>query len=279
VNARLPALGADVVVPLDQGWDSEVYVVDDEWIVRVPRRPEVERRLETELRLLPELAPTLPAAVPAPEEIVVAGRPAARHRIVRGQPLGADAPATVARDLGRFLSALHRFPLARAEQVGVPGGEGARWRAEYGRLWRGFRSAVLPRLARDERTTAQALFEGFLAEDEHFRFSPALIHADLGPEHVLCTDDERLAGVIDWTDARLGDPALDLAWPLNGTNPEFRRVLLAAYDGALDPTFEARAAFYHRIGPWYEVVYGLEEGRPHLVETGLAGVRKRLPPR
>ena len=34
--------------------------------------------------------------------------------------------------------------------------------------------------------------------------------------------------------------------------------------------------FYHRRAPWYEVLYGLERGRPELVERALADVRERL---
>ena len=36
----------------------------------------------------------------------------------------------------------------------------------------------------------------------------ALIHGDLGAEHVF-VDDGRISGVIDWGDAAIGDPALD----------------------------------------------------------------------
>jgi aminoglycoside phosphotransferase (APT) family kinase protein len=84
--------------------------------------------------------------------------------------------------------------------------------------------------------------------------------------------------VIDWSDACLGDPALDLAWLLHGTDAEFAASLLRAYAGTeADAPFRARALFYHRLGPWHEVLYGLERGRPDLVDSGLAGVRRRLP--
>src|SRR5438128_2283605 len=96
-------------------------------------------------------------------------------------------------------------------------------------------------------------------------FKPALLHADLGPEHLLVRDG-RLAGVIDWGDARLGDPALDYAWLLNGPFA----------DWGVDPDLRRRARFYYRLVPWFEAHYGVFTNRPAHVERGLAGVADRL---
>jgi aminoglycoside phosphotransferase (APT) family kinase protein len=73
------------------------------------------------------------------------------------------------------------------------------------------RPLVLPALDIDEQRRAEALF----ADVETLAgFEPVLTHSDLLPEHMLCRDG-RLVGVIDWGDARVGDPALDYAWLLN----------------------------------------------------------------
>lgn len=39
----------------------------------------------------------------------------------------------------------------------------------------------------------------------------ALVHGDLHPGHLLLGDDGRLVGVLDWTEARVTDPSVDLA--------------------------------------------------------------------
>ena len=105
-------------------------------------------------------------------------------------------------------------------------------------------------------------------------FAPALVHGDLGPEHVLCRD-ARVVGVIDWSDARIVDPAIDLAWCLNGTPETVAATVGQAY-GVDAETYE-RSLFYHRLGPWYEVLYGLDTEQEGFVESGLEGVRSRLP--
>jgi aminoglycoside phosphotransferase (APT) family kinase protein len=116
------------------------------------------------------------------------------------------------------------------------------------------------------------MVEAFLADEENFSFAPTLIHADLGPAHLLAEGGE-LTGVIDWGDVRVGDPALDFAWLLQ---QPFAEAVLEGYGGH-DPRLPERALFYHRLGPWYELHFGLFFDRPEFVESGLAGVRSRLP--
>ena len=99
------------------------------------------------------------------------------------------------------------------------------------------------------------------------------MHGDLGPDHLL-VHVGRLHGVIDWTDAHIGDAALDLAWALNGAPRAFAEGVAATY-GAGPPVLR-RAQDWHLLGPWHEVLYGLDSGQPGFVASGLAGVRDRL---
>jgi aminoglycoside phosphotransferase (APT) family kinase protein len=137
--------------------------------------------------------------------------------------------------------------------------------------------AVLALLEPAERRRAESMFGRQLAQS--LELDPVLLHADLGPAHILCRGDA-VIGVIDWSDARLGDPALDLAWVLHGAGEPFAETVLGVYgaeSGRVDGPLRERALYFHQIGPWHEVLYGLETGRRDLVDSGLAGVRARLP--
>src|SRR5262249_52882689 len=121
---------------------------------------------------------------------------------------------------------------------------------------------VLPLVPAEARPRALEL----LASTETLvGFEPALVHADLGPEHLL-VESGRLAGVIDWGDARIGDPALDYAWLLHGPFS----------DWDVDPELRRRARIYHRLAPWYEAHYGVFTAQPDHTEAGLAGIAARL---
>lgn len=270
VRARLPELHFDVATVVDDGWDSVVVELDETWIVRFPRRAEVEQGLERELRLLPELAPTLPVAVPRIELVVRNGLVCVAYRKLEGAPARSGLDASTGADLGRFLAALHRFPVERARALDVPYYSPDAWRERLGRLCAAFRERVCPLLDPGERAQAETVFACVTELD----FEPVLLHADLGPSHVLCRD-ARVVGVIDWSDARVGDRALDLAWCLNGTQLDVAHAAAGVY-GADDDLWR-RSLFYHRLGPWYEVVHGFEANEREFVTSGLEGVRARLP--
>jgi len=239
------------LVEIDDGFDFKVLMVDDTWVVRWPRHRLAVEEIEREIELLPVLAPLLPVEVPRFE--YVSREPwLVAYRLIRGEPLTAEDPDGVR----AFLDALHGVAVDD-----VPA-DRPDWLETYRRQAEEFRRVVLPLLDPDERSRGEAL----LAEIESLTgFRPVLTHSDLGPGHLLVRDG-KLAGVIDWGDARIGDPALDYAWLLNGPFP--------AWD--VDAELRRRALIYHRLGPWFEVHYGDFTDQPRWVRSGLAGVRARF---
>jgi aminoglycoside phosphotransferase (APT) family kinase protein len=239
------------VTIIDDGFDFKVVIIDA-WVVRIPRREGVLNAFETELALLPALAEALPVEVPRFEH-VSHEPPFVVYRLIRGTPLiDEDADGVRA-----FLDALHAFD---ASDLPV---ERPDWITLYRDQCAEFERLVVPLLDVDERGRAAALF----AQTETLTgFVPSLVHADLGPEHLLVCD-KRLAGVIDWGDVRIGDPALDYAWLLNGP--------FANWD--VDNELRHRARVYHQLAPWFEAHYGVFTARSERIRTGLTGIRSRLP--
>jgi aminoglycoside phosphotransferase (APT) family kinase protein len=269
LRAEIPTLDLRDARTVGDGWDSFVVEVGGN-VFRFPRRPEVETWLEREAALLPELAPTLPVAVPHFAHVGRAGVPYVGYRKIEGLPAVSGIDECTGEDLGLFLVALHAFPVDRARELGVPCFEPREWRGRLHRFVSALRARVVPLLEPGERERAEALF----ARVERLEFVPALVHADLGPEHVLCRGG-RVVGVIDWSDARVGDPAIDLAWCLHGTPDAVASAVARVY--GVDEALRERALFYHCLGPWHEVVHGLDTGEQRFVRSGLDGVRTRLP--
>jgi aminoglycoside phosphotransferase (APT) family kinase protein len=132
----------------------------------------------------------------------------------------------------------------------------------------GMRSRVLPRLPSDRHEEAHLLLD-VVAEPSEL----CLVHADLGPDHLLTTGG-RVSGVIDWTDARIGDPGVDLAWTLYGTPHAFAAALVETYSPT--PEQRTRGLLWHRLGPWWEALAGLDFLGEEYVASGLAGITARL---
>ena len=237
---------------LGEGWDSTADLVDGRWVDRRPRRPEIEPQLRRETAVMPWLAPQLPLPVPVPailstEPLVV------RHELVPGEEL-TSFTATQGRQLGEFLRALHSISTAEAEQLGV---------STRSLPIDRFRAEVLPHVPEGAALLARLVS---LPED-------TLVHGDIGPEHVLGRDGV-LTGVIDFGDLHIGDPAVDLAWVLNSTPPEFADAVAETY--GVTEELRERAAVWHQLGPWDEVLYGNDIGDPQVTAEGFSGVRDRL---
>ncbi len=250
----------------EQGWDSAATIVEGNWLDRRPRYPDYEVQLRTETRLMPRLAPLLPLAVPVP--IVLDEEPLrVRHVMIPGGPAPGDAlDVEEGRRLGGFLRALHDLPVNIYVEAGVPDAVVAR--AELLATLERFLQRVHPLLPEKLHERASELLR-YTA----LRTPTTLVHGDVGPGHVLC-EDGRITGVIDWSDAREADPALDLAWALYGASDAFAEGVATAY-GVTDDEL-VRALAWYRLGPWYEVLWGLGPGGQEFIDSGLAGIVDRL---
>jgi hypothetical protein len=271
IQERWPELDIDTFVSLEGGWDCFTYLMNGEWIFQFPRLPDAGDRLRKQIAVLPEVAREVSSAVPLPVYATTDPVCIGYRRIV-GRPMSAKIDGIWPERLGRFLYDLHLTP---PEFVGMRTISAETVRAGLRVEVETLGAHVLPSLDADERTSAERTISTFLDDDDNFLFAPCLTHGDIGPEHVLVTDAGDLAGVIDWGDMEVGDPAFDLAWTLHAW-PEVGARVLGAYGGPPDDRFLVRTRFAYMLSPWHEVEYGVQTDQPAFIRSGLAGVRDRL---
>ncbi|MGZ4314937.1 MAG: phosphotransferase family protein [Gaiellaceae bacterium] len=283
VATRELALPLKRVRRVDEGWHCVVFELNGSWILRVPRDPQIEQLLQRETTFLEAVGPTLPVAVPRFRRLEASGHSAFVYEKIDGVRIdealagGADAEVLGA-DLGRFLAALHSFPPKHAAAAGAAASTLTAWIDEQRAFTDRCVCGVYPLLDVGERRRADTIFDTYFASLGD-ALELRLVHADLGPAHLLCSGGT-LTGVIDWTHAQIGDPAFDLGWPLHGAVERFAAAVRASYEangGAPSDALYERALACHRLGPWYEVLYGLDRGEERFVASGVEGVRARLP--
>ena len=112
IAGQFPELASASMLRLAEGWDNVVWLVDERWAFRFPQRTMGAELIERELRVLPLIAPALPAPIPVP---VFAGRPAEGYPwSFFGAPLipGLEACDAALDDEARcrLAPALGRFP-------------------------------------------------------------------------------------------------------------------------------------------------------------------------
>jgi aminoglycoside 2''-phosphotransferase len=200
---------------LTHGDDNLVVLLDGEWVVRFPRNEEYLARFAAELNLLRQLRPVSSLPVPI-YEFVAPDKSFGAYRRIGGHEMTPDRFAAMApqdrkaalSSLSGFLSALHALP---KESITQPDGMIAlTWSGEqFAALYRGMRRA---RIARVVSPAMLARFDSFHDAFESMQPGPPrLVHDDISDDHILI-DGVRISGIIDFSDASFGDPAIDFGW-------------------------------------------------------------------
>jgi len=281
IRAQFPEIELHSLNLLGQGWDMTVWLVDDQWVFRFPRREMVIRGLVNEVSHLPQLAPLVPLPIPSPRYL---GEPSPEYRwpfygapLLPGREL-ADAAlddgerAGLGRSIGEFLRALHAArlggdlpldPVRRADMTfRVPKTRERIAELEQLGLWHA------PREAHEVIDAALDL-----GPPEPI----ALVHGDLHLRHLLVDGAGRATAVIDWIDLSYNTPGVDLvlywaALPADGRR-EFREAYGAIAD---DRLLCARILSLFLCGTL--ALYGHHEGMPRLKREAVAGLDRTIQP-
>jgi aminoglycoside phosphotransferase (APT) family kinase protein len=249
IGAQFPELAGASVEPLAAGWDYTVFLVDGRWVFRFPRRRVAVELLEREMEVLPRLGPNLPLPVPAPHWRGAAADgypwPWFGAALLPGRELATvDLPderrTELAAAVGRFLAALHA-PRLRS-RIGPTLPVDPNRRADMP-----FRVAAtrgrLEELAEAGLWQTTSEVDALLDDAAALPPSPwiAVLHGDLHARHLLVDDAGRAAGVIDWGDVCVGDPAIDLSIAFGTFTGPARAALLDDYGRRVDGLTELRA--------------------------------------
>lgn len=261
------------------GVDAAV-VVDAEgrrWVVRAPQNAVAGAGLEAEVALAARLvehvdAGRLPFDVPRPSgfvELPEGGR-AVVHPQLPGRALHLEdlGPGPgLAAEVGRAIAAIHELPPSVVEDAGLPSYEADEYRRR--------RLAELDEAARTGRVPAGLLrrWERALEDVAVWRFRPVVVHGDLSADHILCSA-ERPVAVLGWSEAKVADPADDLAWLLVAAPHEAVDAILEAYTlrrtEMRDPHLETRALLAGELALARWLLHGVRSEDPAIVEDATA---------
>lgn len=318
--------------PITGGWSYWTFEIErkchDEhaefsnqgWIFRFPRNSVVAENLRKEQAVLHVVAHWVDFAVPRFEHVGTwRNQPYAGYRRIPGRPLSdrpftdRELPSATSESIATALSSLHTIETSLvAAACGVEPAVEA-WRQRYHELRETVRARVSPLLDSRSRDAVERGFDRFLDKGLATLEDVALVHSDLGCEHILIEEDwMAVTGLIDFEDVTIGDPAIDFVGiyvtygmeAVEGIRDRYQRgsddqrgsgVQIAsgvqhASDGprssvghrpsighrAMDDNFVNRLRFYTLMASCHEILYGLEEGKSDLVEEGISGLQDRL---
>lgn len=234
------------------------------WIVRSPRRWSVVQAARLEARVVALLHSRLPVAVPewrSSTDQVIAyprldGMPAVAMDPEKGivwNRVDPSSPSTVFIDsFARAVAALQSVDAQAIEAAGIPRKSIADIRETHAKAM----DIARPLLSPPE--TVWTRWHAWLDNDAVWPQHLALVHGDLHAGHLLLDEDGRVTGILDWTEAHVGDPATDFAMFYGAFGKAALDDGLARYEaaggrtwaGAADHAAERWAAFPALMAQW-----------------------------
>jgi aminoglycoside phosphotransferase (APT) family kinase protein len=256
IRDAFPDIDVQELAPLGSGWEFDAFVTKDVWVFRFPRRAEYQNLFDRERPALALARSVLPGHVSVPL-VELIGAPSSQfpysfagHRLIEGVSADTVDPGVygeMARSIGEALGSIHSVRPDQALAAGLsevePPDEGAR-------EWFRRNLAGATRLAPTDPTVAEAIDWVSELDDplRSFEAPPRFSHQDLSPEHLLVSpSDGRLIGILDWTDAAVGDAARDFVTCATFGGWKLVELVLRSYPLSLDAGFRERLAFMARL--------------------------------
>jgi aminoglycoside 2''-phosphotransferase len=248
LRVEFPSLIASSPLSLiGSGFNSIVVEADGSIIFRIGKNSIAQEGYEKEIRCLSIIAPSIPFLIPLPKYYLKSSTyfpfGVIGYVKIPGSPLHPSVSTdgnsgSVARDMARFLFALHHLPpeeLPLKERID----QASKWETQF--------REVLPFLKAElgpaEFRLVKQWCDRFLADTKMQTYSHVIQHGDLWYENILVdTSMDKLIGIIDWEQLSIGDPSQDFA-TLFHLGEKFVRLVIQAYQslgGKLDENFEYR---------------------------------------
>lgn len=207
-----------------------------QWVLRIPRRSDVIEKSRAESRILALVRQHLPVQVP---DWRIHSDELTAYPLLSGIPgVTLDAQtgelrwnfdrnsANFAITLAEAIAALHAIDHEEARAAGLNVLSPDEVRAE---------TQANMDTVKGEFDVADGLWrrwQAWLADHSFWPEHSTVVHGDLYVGHVLVDADARATGILDWTEARVADPATDFIGHLSVFGDEGLDQLLAAYQKA-----------------------------------------------
>lgn len=246
---------------------TETRTLDD-WVLRIPRRPDVAVKIDEEAKILRFVSPLLDIAVPSwritsPDLIAYPLLPGTPGLTLDGdgQPVWHFDVASdgYARSLDEVIASLHRIDPKAAAQAGVPVESADQVR----RRWAEDLDRVLEEFTVNEDLTSA--WRIWLDDDALWPQRSVLTHGELYPAHLLLDDQANIIAALDWTTAKVSDPAVDFMYQFLIAPPESFASTVNSYrdlTGYSEPNLEARCSSLIAAGPLNYAIFALQSGDP-----------------
>ncbi|MEW4024987.1 macrolide 2'-phosphotransferase [Bacillus sp. YAF8] len=268
---RLKHEGADIN---ETGMDFQVVFAEDDsgvtWVLRKPRRPDVIERAAAESAVLVFLRSHAAVSVPdwrvhTPELIAypkLDGKPAAAIDLDKKQyvwNMEHEPPSDgFVGSLAVALAGLHGADPDAASRSGIEiiKPDDVRQRA----------AESMDHIKKEIGVSEQLWkrWQTWINDSSHWPDFSALIHGDLHPPHILIGENQRVTGLLDWTEAKVADPAKDFVLYQMILGEKETKRLMKSYEaegGRVWPKMQEHVTEWQAAYPMETAKFALQTGQ------------------
>jgi len=233
------------------GWDHIVVILDRKIVFRAPKEKEYKERLEDEVRLLNYLYRKFQVKIPHYTFVsqdksfvgylIIPGRVLAPHGFGK---ISKPDKEKMAKQLALFLTTLHKTPRSIIKRYSIKVKNQHKLNRE---LIPDIKKIVFPRLSKRERKAIEIYFNQLRGSFNH-KYKNVLTHNDLSSEHIFWDSNKKQINIIDFSDTKYTDPAIDFFSFFEYGLP-FAKKVLELYDGKKNEQTIQRAEIYFKRFP------------------------------
>jgi aminoglycoside 2''-phosphotransferase len=277
IKKEFPQLKWKSYRQLTHGWDHMIIILDEKIVFRFPRDKKYKDEFQNEIQLLHYLKKKVKVGIPEYHCIskdksiagynMVVGR---ELELPRFRRLSASEKETVARQLAKFITTLHKTPTSVINKYNL---EIENQEKLYKELVRDTKRLLFPRLRKEDIQVIEEYFRELRATLDH-HYSNTLVHNDLAGEHILWDVKKKQVNIIDFSDRAFGDPAIDFTGLLE-YGVKFTKRVLGLYSGKKDDQLLERSQLYFKRVPLW-VMKDSMQGYPCTFKEGYDMFKKRF---
>ncbi len=239
IKTNFPDLSWKSSKYISVGFDNYVIILDNKIVFRIPKNDYSKKILKDEIKLLKQLAGKISSKIPSYTFIA---KNCAGYPIIKGEKLKLPT-LMIAKQIAEFLTELHSVKISAPER---------------------FELKEFKKLQKDAKKILPGHnFDSFFSELKIIFKTPhnkVLIHGDFSPDNIIIKNG-KLAGVIDFTDRAIHDPAFDFIF-LWDFGREFVEAVHAHYKGEKTGILERSKSYSEARKIWKMLEsekYGVDE--------------------
>ncbi|MTI65501.1 MAG: DUF1679 domain-containing protein [Firmicutes bacterium] len=276
IKSSYPKFKIENIILGHKGQNNNIFIINNEYIFRFPKFKNGIDNIFREDKLLESINNYISIDIPKYKfkslENKRVGEDFVGYKKIGGEPLyknifkEIDNISVLAKDLSIFLKELHSVPINKLPIEIEVVNNYKYWLDMYMKI----REKLYVYMKEETWKKIEKQFDEFFKDNSNFQYKPTLVHGDFGPSNILFDKDkERVIGVIDFSESKIHDPAIDIASLIGpfGYGEDFILKLRKLYPQV--DSYIKRAKFYASTFPIQEALFGLENNDEKAFNNGM----------